>query len=261
MIIDKIAAMNDPTQRFSSRVENYVKYRPRYPQAIIATLQEECQLIPTSVIVDIGSGTGFLTELFLYNGNPVFAVEPNQEMRSAGEQLLQKYTSFHSIAGRAEDITLPQASIDFVVAGQAFHWFDRPKARNEFRRILKPTAWVILVWNERQPQSTPFMTSYEQLLQRYAVDYSKVDHRQIDEIVLADFYGANGFKSKTFCYRQDFDYAGVEGRLLSSSYTPEPGHPNYALMLTELAKMFHVYESDGRVTFEYTTRMYYGQLD
>lgn len=253
--------MSDSTKRFSSRVDNYIKYRPGYPQAVITTLQDECQLTTESTIADIGSGTGILTVLFLQNGNPVFAVEPNAEMRSAGERLLQGYPRFHSIAGRAEATTLAGQSVDFVVAGQAFHWFDHQKARVEFMRILRPDGWVMLVWNERETQASPFLVAYEQLLQRYATDYSQVDHRQVDQTVLANFYGAQGFKSKTFRHQQNFDHAGIRGRLLSSSYTPEPGHPNYNPMLAELAEIFHSYQVDGRIAFEYSTKLYYGQLN
>ncbi len=148
--------MTDPTQRFSSRVENYIKYRPRYPQAVITVLRQDCQLPSNSLVADMGSGTGVLTELFLQNGNPVFAVEPNREMRLAGEHLLRKFPAFHSVSARAEATTLAGRSVDFVVAGQSFHWFDRPKARSEFHRILRPTGWVMLVWNERETQSNSF---------------------------------------------------------------------------------------------------------
>ncbi len=251
--------MTDPTLLFSSRVANYIKYRPRYPQAVIATLREECQLTSASLIADIGSGTGLLAELFLPNGNQLFAVEPNCEMREAGERILRNYPCFHSVSGRAEDTTLADRSVDFIVAGQAFHWFDRQKTRREFLRILKPTGWVMLLWNKRETQATPFLSAYEQLIERYAIDYANV-HKQVDEAAVADFFGTCGFKSKTFSHWQDLDYAGVQGRLLSSSYTPEAGHPNYEPMLGELARIFRAYEANGSVRFKYTTKMYYGQL-
>ena len=181
-------------------------------------------------------------------------------MRAAGERLLRNYPGFHSVAGRAEATTLTDQSVDFVVAGQAFHWFDRQEARSEFCRILKPAGWVMLVWNEREDQATPFLMAYEQLLQRYATDYVQVNHKQVDDAALTDFYGVQGFKAKTFSQRQDFDYAGVQGRLLSSSYTPEVGHPDYEPMLAELSKVFQAHEINGWVRFEYTTRMYYGRL-
>ncbi len=253
--------MTDPTQRFSSRVENYIKYRPSYPQAVVATLRDECQLTPASLVADIGSGTGILTELFLQNGNRVFAVEPNSDMRLAAERLLGGYPNFHSLDGRAEATGLPDQSVDFIVAGQAFHWFDREKARLEFSRLLKPAGWVMLIWNERQTSASPFLVAYEDLLQRYATDYTQVDHRYVvDEAVLSRFYGPGSYNLRTLSYQQDFDYTGLRGRLLSSSYTPEAGHANYEPMLAELLRIFQLHQVDGRIAFEYTTKMYYGHL-
>ncbi|MCG3120913.1 MAG: Ubiquinone/menaquinone biosynthesis C-methyltransferase UbiE [bacterium] len=226
---------------------------------MLDTLRKDCQLSETSIIADIGSGTGILTELFLQNGNDVLAVEPNPEMREAGQRLLQHYSRLQSIAGTAEATTLAERSVDFVTAGQAFHWFDRPKAKLEFLRILKPQGWVMLVWNERQT-ATAFLTAYEQLLQTYATDYDKVDHKQIDFQVLEKFFEPLGFKTKTFANRQEFDFASLQGRLLSSSYAPEVGHPKHEAMLAELSRIFQAHQVNGKVTFEYLTMMYYGQL-
>jgi SAM-dependent methyltransferase len=250
----------DSTLRFSSRAENYSKYRPRYPQEVIATLREECRLTPDSIIADIGSGTGFLAELFLQNGNQVFGVEPNHEMREASVRLLEKYSSYQSVDGRAEATTLAGRSFDFVVTGQAFHWFDRRKCREEFLRILRPGGWMMIVWNERNLQAAPFMAAYERLLKKYVTDNTRLVHKQVYDTALEEFFGAHGFESKTFSYRQNFDYEGVKGRLLSSSYTPEVGHPNHAPLLDELLKAFQAHQIGGRVEFEYVTRMYYGIL-
>jgi len=252
--------MKDSTQRFSSRVRNYVKYRPHYPQEVIAELRKDCRLTPNSWVADIGSGAGFLAGLFLQNGNPVFAVEPNRDMREASEELLGKYAGFHSVDGRAESTTLGNQCVDFVVSGQAFHWFDRQVARGEFLRILKPDGWVMIVWNERDTRSNPFMAAYEQLIQRHAPEYALVDYRQAYHAGVPDFFGAYGYQLRTFRYRQEFDYEGLRGRLLSSSYTPEAGHPNHEPMLSALLEIFRLYENNGRVEFAYTTRMYYGQL-
>src|SRR5258705_12626233 len=98
--------MLSPTQRFSSRVDNYVRFRPGYPDELIDSLRTENGLTEQAVIADVGSGTGKLTELFLRHGNSVFAVEPNQEMREAGERLLAHFPGFTSIHGTAEATTL-----------------------------------------------------------------------------------------------------------------------------------------------------------
>jgi SAM-dependent methyltransferase len=247
------------TQRFSSRVENYVKYRPNYPQEVINYLQKNCQLISESVVADIGSGTGFLTELFLQNGNCVYGVEPNQQMQEAGELFLKNYLDFISVAGTAEETTLPDKSIDFVVAGQAFHWFDRDKTKIEFQRILKPQGWVVLIWNDRRTDSTPFLVAYEQLLNTYGTDYGKVNHKQIDKAILDPFFDWD-CQELNFYNFQNFDFEALKGRLLSSSYTPEAEDSRYEEMLSQLKEIFDNYQIDENVVFEYDTKVYCGRL-
>ncbi len=249
----------DPTRRFSSRVDNYVRYRPGYPKEILTLLKSECGLTNHSVIADIGSGTGKLTELFLQNGNPVFGVEPNREMREAGERLLKSFAQFTSIDATAEETSVPKASVDFVVAGQAFHWFDRAKCRAEFLRILKPGGWVVLIWNDRKTEATQFLREYEKLLQTYATDYAKVDHKNIDDEVVREFFGYAPMKAK-IPSAQQFDFAGLKGRLLSSSYAPDQGQPGHAEMLRDLEMIFNARQEYGRVEFAYDTVVYYGKL-
>lgn len=253
--------MLDPTLRFSSRVENYVKYRPHYPREVIDILREKCGLAPEWRIADVGSGTGILTELFLNNGNPAYGVEPNGPMRSAAEQLLGGHANFTSVDGTAENTTLDDASVDMVTAGQAFHWFDQGLAKQEFRRILKPGGWVVMVWNDRRLDATPFMTAYARLLLEYTNDSTKVDHRQVDDRVLAEFFAPGGFVACTCDNRQVFDFEGLNGRLLSSSYAPEPGDPRHEPMIAELSHIFEMYQSQGQVSFEYDTRIYMGRFD
>lgn len=251
--------MLDPTRRFSNRVQNYLRYRPRYPSAIIPLLETECGLTRESVIADLGSGTGLLSELFLKNGNRVIGVEPNTEMRVAGEELLANYSEFSSVNGMAEATTLSDQSVDFVAAGQAFHWFDRERARPEFSRILKPSGWVVLAWNGFRVESGPLMAAYQELLLRHGTDYQEV-RRELDSGDLESFFASESCRSAHFHFQQLFDYAGLEGRLLSSSFIPEPGHPNYEPMLRELREIFEAHQKDGKVAFEYETEIYYGQL-
>jgi SAM-dependent methyltransferase len=250
----------DPTLRFSSRVENYARYRPRYPGEVIETLRRECDFAPASIVADIGSGTGVLAELFLENGNEVFAVEPNREMRRAAERILGKYIGFHSIAGRAESTALEGQSVDFVLVGTAFHWFALDQTRHEFRRILKPSGWVVVAWNERDFQTTPFLIAYDRLLKRHAPDYAREKHKNVYDTALGNFYGPGGFAEKTFSCMQELDYAGLVGRMQSSSYTPEPGHSSYDPMIAELREIYRAHEVNGCVTIRYLTRMYYGRL-
>lgn len=255
-----VSQAQDSTRRFSSRVDNYVRFRPGYPKDILTLLASECALNPRLVIADIGSGTGKLTELFLANGNRVFGVEPNREMREAGERFLKHYPNFASVGGMAEETALPEHSVDFVTAGQAFHWFKREQCRAEFVRILKPGGWVVLIWNDRQTEADEFLIDYEKLLKTYATDYSKVDHKQIDDEVVREFFGYAPAK-RIFPSHQEFDFEALKGRLLSSSYAPEKGQPGHDEMLRDLEKLFHARQQNDRVRFIYDTVVYYGKLD
>jgi ubiquinone/menaquinone biosynthesis C-methylase UbiE len=246
-------------ERFSDRVENYIKYRPSYPQEILAFLKKEIGLSPSSVIADIGSGTGISSEMFLKNGNTVYAVEPNKQMREAGERLLNHYPNFHSINATAESTTLRDAGIDIIVAGQAFHWFDTVKAKIEFKRILQKNGWVVLLWNERKTDTSPFLHAYEELLHTFGTDYKEVNHVNIYGAI-DRFFKKSEYKLRTFPNIQIFDYEGLKGRLLSSSYTPSSNHPEYFPMLEMLQKIFDAHHLDNTVIFEYTTKVYYGQL-
>ena len=252
-------AVKDSTHRFSSRVGNYVRYRPAYPSAVLDLLTSDCGLTAASVIADIASGTGIFTRMLLENGNRVFGVEPNAEMRNAGDEFLRAYPHFTSVAGTAEATTLADHSDDFVTAAQAAHWFDPEKARRESIRICRRGGWTVLLWNERRTGSTPFLRAYEQMLVEYGTDYQDVRSERTTEQI-ETFFAPSRYKVRTFDYRQDFDYPALEGRLLSSSYTPQAGDAQYAPMLRELRRLFDAYQINDRVTFEYDTRVYYGQL-
>jgi SAM-dependent methyltransferase len=251
---------SNATSRFSGRVENYIRYRPGYQPEVLNALKTECGLTSRHVIADIASGTGIWTRPLLENGNPVFGVEPNAEMREAGERLLAEFPKFTSIAGTAEATMLRDQSVDFVTAAQAAHWFDRARSRQEFARILKPGGWLVLMWNERLTDSTPFLRDYENLLLTFGTDYQDVRHERTTEVV-NEFFDPAPFQERAFPMFQEFDYAGLEGRLLSSSYVPGPGSPKHAPMLDALRTIFNGHAGNNRVAFEYTTRVYFGRVE
>jgi SAM-dependent methyltransferase len=252
--------MIDPTQRFSSRVENYIRYRPGYPPAILDLLAAKCGLTSAATVADVGSGTGILTGLLLKSGARVFGVEPNADMRRAGEKLLADQPNFTSVAGTAEATTLPDQSVDLITAGQAFHWFDREKARREFGRILRPGGWVVLIWNDRNISDRPFFRAYERLLVTYGTDYTAVNHKNVDSEIIGSFFGPTGFGEASHPNDQTFDFAGLKGRLLSSSYAPEADDPRHAPMLAALQSLFAAYQTNGTVTFDYDTTVFFGRL-
>ena len=249
----------EPVTRFSNRAENYAKYRPGYPADVLALLKSECRLTEASAVADVGSGTGILSELFLKNGNLVFAIEPNAPMRQFAERDLKTFPKFVSIEATAEATTLEPGSVDFITAGQAFHWFDRKTAKREFRRILKAEGWVVLIWNERRLDASPFLRDYESLLLRHGKDYEKIRHENVGSEI-PEFYAPETVKLKSVENIQRFDFESLKGRTCSASYTPEPGDSSFELMISELEEIFNARQSNGIVDFEYNTRIYYGQL-
>jgi ubiquinone/menaquinone biosynthesis C-methylase UbiE len=254
----------DATTRFSDRVEHYIKSRPHYPPALLEFMRDRLGFTPGHVVADVGSGTGILTEMLLKHGNVVYAVEPNEPMRRAAEQLLAgRYPNFRSIAGTAEATTLRDRSVDFVTAGQAFHWFEPDRARAEFRRILRPGGWVALVWNDRRLDRPAFALGYEQLVRRYNTDLDKINHRNVtkdESEALRRFFDGEKYENVNFDNPQTHDWEGVRARLLSSSYMPLSDDPRYEAMLGELRVVFDAHERGGRVVLEYDTRVYFGQL-
>lgn len=248
----------DPTQRFTSRVDNYARYRPGYPAAVIDLLRTECSLTPRSMVADVGAGTGILTALFLDNGNQVYAVEPNPAMRAAAEAALGHRSGFVSIDGRAEATTLPDGSVDLVTAGQAFHWFDAGASRVEFGRILRPDGYVALIWNARAYRDDPLMAGYERVLGEFGMGYNTVRHRAHAGQMATLF--VHGHKTSTFNHTRPLTYEMFWGGFLSSSYAPLPDDPRYEPVRAALQQVFESHQRNGWVTFLYETEVHYGQL-
>ncbi len=251
----------DAKQRFSNKVADYVRYRPSYPSELIAMLRDQCGLQAHHHIADVGSGTGILSKLFLKNGNFVCGVEPNREMSGAGVEFLAAFPKFETIAGSAEATTLADGCVDFVTAAQAFHWFEPVATRSEFLRILRPGGFVVIVWNERQLDPTPFLGEYEALLHRFGTDYAKVSESYPRHSQIQEFFAPNSFTHKTFPNFQKFDLDGVRGRLRGSSYIPSPEQPTFAPMMAELERIFDAYQQNGEVSMDYTTHVYFGRID
>jgi len=250
----------DPTTRFSDRVDAYVRYRPSYPHEIFELLEAQCGLDSPRSVADIGSGTGILTRLFLERGHAVHGVEPNRSMRIAAERLLAGFKGFTSVEGTAESTTLATDSVHLIATAQAFHWFDRVVARREFERLLKPDGWVAIVWNDRRKSSTPFLQAYEGLLLNHGTDYHEVDHTRVGHADLLAFFGPQGYQEAHFDNHQVLDFESLQGRLESSSYAPQVGTPGYQPMIEDLRHLFDTHNADGLVSLDYDTRVYYGQL-
>ena len=264
---DALPAVADPTGRFSRRVGDYVRYRPGYPTAVLDALRA-WGFLPTdaataaAVVLDVGAGTGLSSEPFLRAGHRVTGVEPNAEMRAAAALGVGACypERFRAVDGRAEATTLPAASVDLVVAGQAFHWFDPEPARAEFVRVLRPGGAVALLWNDRRLDATPFLVAYERLLRTFGTDYAAVSERYPTPARIEAFFRTPDRHAAEFPHGQSFDFASLRGRLLSSSYAPAPGSPGHGTMLAALRAIFDRHQEDGWVRFEYRTVVYAATL-
>lgn len=251
--------MTSTVERFSNRIANYAKYRPDYPRAIVAYLADKCGLTADSVIADIGCGPGISSRMFLENGNRVFGVEPNAGMREAATEYLAQFPNFTPVDGTAEATSLPDKSIDVVVAAQAFHWFDPRKTRAEFGRILRPGGHIVLMWNERQLDTTPFLIEYEKFLLRYATDYTKVRHENADALELNEFF-QHEYGSAVFENVQVFDFDGLKGRMFSASYMPSEDDAIADAMTSELSALFANHSENGKIEVFYDTRVYHSRI-
>ena len=247
------------TGRFSNRVRDYVSGRPGYPDAVVSWLVETFGLGPSSTIADVGAGTGISAALFLRHGFTVVAVEPNDAMREAAVADLGSNPRFRAVGAPAEATTLPAASVDVVVAAQAFHWFDRPAFRAECARILRPQGVVALLWNVRRVDGSPLAADYEALLRTYGTDYLTVRHENITEEELARFHEGS-IERRVFDNVQLLDSDGFRARLLSSSYVPAAGHERHEPMLAALDALFQKHQRDGSVAMEYDLRAYASRL-
>ncbi len=252
--------MQDSVSRFTSRVADYVSCRPSYPSGVMDLLRRECGLGPGVAVADIGAGTGIFSRLLLEAGAEVYAVEPNPAMRAAAEEALGGNSRFHSVAAPAERTTLAAGSVSLVTAAQAFHWFDATEARAEFCRILRPGGWAALLWNHRIEGGTPFLAAYEEFIRTYAPAYNEVARRYPDSRRMTAFFAPVRMREERFTNSQTFDYEGLYGRVLSSSYVPRAGEEGHEPLVAALRRLFAAHQSGGRVRFEYECRVYFGQL-
>jgi SAM-dependent methyltransferase len=248
----------DPTRRFTDRVEDYVRFRPTYPAALLGWLRAAHGVLPSFTVADVGAGTGISARLFLEAGHPVFAVEPNAAMRAAAVAQLSGFAGFLAVDGTAEATGLPGASVDLVSVAQAFHWFDEEAARREWRRVLRPGGLAAIYWNALRVAGTPFLEGYEALLHRFGTDYAAVAERYADEPAMRRWFGAGFRGAARFDNRQRLDLEGLRGRLLSSSYAPRQDDPRHAPMLEALRALFEATARGGAVDLDYDTRIYVG---
>jgi len=249
------------TERFSDRVEDYVRYRPDYPTALLAWLHDAHGVTPEWPVADVGAGTGISSKLFLDAGHRVTAVEPNAAMRTAAERWLADYDRFDTTDGTAAATGLADRSAGLISVAQAFHWFEPESTRTEFRRILRADGLVAIYWNSRRLTGTPFLEGYEKLLLEYGTDYVSVAERYADDAFMQRWFGQGYRGTAHFDHSQRLDFDELRGRLMSSSYAPKPGHINHEPMMAALRVLFDACADEGRVSFDYDTRVYVGRFE
>lgn len=253
------ATMVSSSERFTNRVGDYVRYRPDYPIAATDELSAELSLASGMTVADIGAGTGLLTLSLMRTGANVIAIDPNEDMLAAAREYLAGHDNVRIIVGSAEETSLSEQSLDAITAGQAFHWFDHARAREEFLRVLKPGGMVALVWNAKAFGTSPFLAGYERILDERVPEFAEVRHETSGDAEIAEFYGSEP-TVYSFPHEQRFNWDGVLGRAMSSSYTPKPGHSNHESFVTALRNLFHEHAEDDTIAWPYTTMFYVGTL-
>ncbi len=251
----------DPKVRFTDRVASYVKARPGYPADIVDLLRNNCGLTNSSVVADIGCGTGMLSRMLCEHAHTVYGVEPNDAMRAAAQEFLAGVQNFVAVNGAAENTGLPATSMDLITVAQAFHWFDQKEARHEFMRILKPNGFTALIWNDRKTSGSPVAEAYEQLLLNFGTDYAEVQSRGKQTLeTLERFFGHSEIKRATIPNSQHLERDAFVERAISASYMPNEAHARYPEMVAAAQQIFDENRAGGTVVLEYDTNIYYAQM-
>ncbi len=247
------------SDRFTSRVADYVKYRPSYPEAYLDYLANEVSLSLDSIVADIGAGTGILSKLLAPRVKTVIAIEPNAEMRRAAAEYCKDAPNVVIIDGSAEATTLPNASVDFITAAQAFHWFRLDEAKLEFRRVLKPDGKAALVWNVRDI-ATPFGQEYESLVKQHCLNYLGSGGGSTENLAYRLLFKNGEYDYRIFPNDRGIDLETLIGYSLSTSYAPNKGDENYPGFIKDLMALFERFATGGSLLLSMTTHSYVGEI-
>jgi ubiquinone/menaquinone biosynthesis C-methylase UbiE len=250
---------SNPMGRFTGLAKQYARYRPDYPAAALDFIMARGRLGPGALLVDVGCGTGISARLFAERGVPVLGIEPNADMRArAQEEPVPPGVPVPDyVDGRAEAMNLPDSIADVVLAAQAFHWFDPAAALREFHRILKPSGWAVLMWNEPD-ESDSFTAAYVAVV-RTAPDAAAVEVPcgRAGEPLLTSLLFTDTERLR-FPHQQTLKEEELLGRAFSASYAPrEPGAA--AAHASDLRAIFARFQEAGRVVLRYETSAYVGR--
>ena len=155
--------MVDHALSFGAVAGDYDRFRPRYPAEAASWVAGR---VAPARVVDLGAGTGILTRALLERAYDVVPVEPDPAMRS---QLASATPGVTPVAGSAEHIPLGDGAADAVVAGTAYHWFDRDRAHAEAIRVLRPGGCFAAIWNIRD-ESVGWVAEIGRIADRWRKD-------------------------------------------------------------------------------------------
>lgn len=248
-------------ERFTNRAADYDQWRPRYPARAVDFIVRALDLRVGSALADLGAGTGIFSRLLADAGFAVAVVEPNEDMMARARDAMGAYPETRFFLAPAEATEIASGSVDAAVAAQSFHWFDLAAVREELIRIVKPPHPFAGIWNVRRTDSTPFLHAYHDFLLRWGTDYEEIHQRQENAgDSVRNLFADQKVVTESFDNVQEFDYQGLEGRLLSCSFVPRRNDPNFDPMLEDLRRLFAEYATENRVAFEYDCRVYAGFL-
>lgn len=247
----------DNRNRFDGKGEIYAKARPKYAEALFEYLKNVLNVPFDSVFADIGSGTGIFTEQLLDCWRKVYAVEPNADMRRKAEKRLSRIEGFISVDGSDADTKLPDGSVDFVTAAQAFLWFDAEAFGKECRRILRPGGKVMIIYNFRDPNAA-CTKALAELRHRYSPEFQGFSNGINDEKCKAFFVReCTVFRADNTQY---YDRQGYIDRVLSSSYSTRESDGRYSEYLTDIGRVFDSFSADGIIAVPTKTAAYIGKV-
>jgi ubiquinone/menaquinone biosynthesis C-methylase UbiE len=187
-------------------------------------------------------------------------VEPNVDMRTAAEEDLNQFAHFTSIKGTAEETTIPDKSVDLVIAAQAFHWFDHDKFKLECKRILRQEAKVALVWNSRDFSSLMIIENAE-ICRKFCPNfYGFSGGIGVDQEIFKKFFRDGEYEFNRISNDLTLDLEGFLGRNLSASYSPKPTDKEYQDFVEAVTDLFEKYSSNGKIVMPNFTRSYLGNV-
>ncbi|MBU69076.1 MAG: SAM-dependent methyltransferase [Cupriavidus sp.] len=241
-------------QGFSAQADTYARGRPDYPAELAGWLRDTLGLAEGRSVVDLGAGTGKFTRLLLPTGTSVIAVEPVDAMRA---QLSSRLPDVTVLAGSAESMPLPDASVDAVVCAQAFHWFANAAAMQEIRRVLKPGGRLGLVWNVRD-ESYPWVAKLTAIMTPYEGDAPRFYKGDWKKVFPAEGFGPLALTRLPYTHNGSPEHVIVD-RVMSVSFIaslPQAEQDAVRARLREVIATDPALQGRDEVSFPYSTEAY-----